>query len=233
MLAWILLSLGVLLVIACAVVAVWFKRRAPEPTKSPAQLWTETDRYYYAEDLPERGLTPEEDRRPLLVLGAMAVVAVIALAAGATLMLRTADDKPTATAASTPSASPPPPGSRITAGRSGLCLAAEYSGDGAPVTLRTCQATAVQQWEPAGDGTIRLGTRCMDVAGAETKLGTIIQLAECNGNAAQLFRFENGKLISGLNGNCVDARSGRVAAGVGAVIQRCAAVGDRTWEQLS
>ncbi|WP_305785199.1 RICIN domain-containing protein [Symbioplanes lichenis] len=231
MLAWILLSLGVLLVIACVVVAVWFKRRAPEPTKSPAQLWTETDRYYYAEDLPEHGVTPEADRRPLLVLGGMAVLAVVALAAGGTLMLRTDQDQPLAS--STPTASPPPIGSRITAGESGLCLAAEYAGDGAPVSLRTCQATETQQWQPVDDGTIRIGTRCMDVAGAETKIGTIIQLAECNGNAAQLFRFENGKLISGLNGNCVDARSGKVAPGVGAVIQRCAAVGARTWQQLS
>jgi hypothetical protein len=229
--AWILLSLGVLLLIGCVVVAVWFKRRAPEPTKSPAQLWTETDRYYYADDLPERGITPEADRRPLLVLGGMAVLAVIALAAGGTLILRTDDDNPTA-ASSTPTASAPPPGSRITAGSSGLCLAAEYVGDGAPVALRTCQASATQQWESVADGTIRIGARCMDVAGAETTIGTIIQLAECNGNAAQLFRFEDGKLISGLNGNCVDVRSGRVAAGVGAVIQRCAAVGARTWQQL-
>ena len=224
--AWMLLAAGVLLLLGCGVLAWWSKRRKPEPPKTPAQLWTETDRYYSVEDPPEHGQARELSRRPLFYLAGMAVLAVVALAAGVTLLIDRSGSETAATSSGTPQAVANP---GIVATGTDLCLTAEYVGDGAPVALRTCQGSETQQWQPGADGTLRIGTRCMDVAGAETKIGTIIQLADCNGNAAQLFRFEGGKLISGLAGNCVDARAGQLTVGADVVIQRCAAVGRRTW----
>ncbi|MEV4641515.1 ricin-type beta-trefoil lectin domain protein [Actinoplanes sp. NPDC049548] len=210
---WALLATGGVLLLGCAVAAWWWwLRRPPERTLSPAALWT-------AEPQPT-------GRRPVAVVVAGAVLAIAALAAGAVSLVAT--DPPSAVAA-------PPPAypSSIVANDPTLCLAANTPTDGAPLVLKRCDGGAAQQWQAPGDGTLRAAGQCMDVAGAETALGTPLQLATCNDNRAQLFRLDDGRLVSLLTGECVDVRGARVAVGVSAIVQPCASVADRTWRRPS
>ncbi|PRY31534.1 ricin-type beta-trefoil lectin domain protein [Pseudosporangium ferrugineum] len=165
---------------------------------------------------PDRGIA----RRPARAIAAVAALAAVIMAAGATLLL-TAD--------------PPPPAyaSTIVAADPTLCLTANAASDGAPLSLRPCTGGLTQQWQVTGDGTIRSAGHCMDVADAKEAMGTPVQIAFCNGNPAQQFRFDGDKLVTLLTGACVDVRGGRVVAGVAAIVQPCASLGDRTWRRPS
>jgi hypothetical protein len=163
----------------------------------------------------------------------VAILAVAALVAGVLFAVLGRDDTsaPTATSAK-PLSALDRLGPRIGSSNPSLCLAATTANDGAPLILMPCDGGQTQQWQVASDGTIRTAGRCMDVAGAARTVGTVVQLATCNGNQAQQFAFAGPELVSKLTGNCVDVSGGEVTAGSGAVIQSCAAVGNRSWKRL-
>ena len=229
-----LLAVGGALLVACIVVGIglWrrgelppFPRRPAADDRTPAQMWASQDRLVFAE-LEEEPEPPS--RRPALML---AGVTALALAAVGTAIgfLTVPDPAPSPTAASTPD---PRFGPRITSSDPDLCLAATTASDGSPLLLATCNGSVTQQWQVAGDGTIRTADRCMDVAGASTAVGATVQLARCNGNRAQQFAFEADRLVSKLTGNCVDLACGKVERGASAVVRACTGTGDRTWQQL-
>jgi hypothetical protein len=120
-------------------------------------------------------------------------------------------------------------GPRLVSGDPALCLAAASTGVGAPLIVARCDGSRTQRWLPADDGTIRLGKFCMDVAGAETADGTIVQAARCNDNRAQQFVADGGKLVSDLAGKCVDIVSSRLVHGAGIAIRPCDDIDGRSW----
>jgi len=185
---------------------------------------------------PHAPAAGEPDRVPAAALAGTAILAVAALVAGAVLTATrraSALSTPSSPAAATASTAPTALGPRIGTSNPSLCLAATAEIDGAPLVLRTCDGSPTQRWEAARGGTIRAAGLCMDVAGAAKAVGTVVQLATCNGNLAQQFTFVGTMLVSELTGNCVDVRGQRVAAGVGAVIQPCTSVRDRAWKLLA
>lgn len=240
--AWGVLIADAVLLLACVVVAVRLWRRGtllpakPAPDPGSGQAWMETDRYYSVDDPPAPVAAPS--RRPALALAGVGAIALAVLVAASFLVLTA--DEPARTVAAAPTASPPTPspagsprlGPLIGTSDPTLCLAASTTQEGAPLILRTCDGVVTQQWRVNPDGTIRAAKKCMDVAGAVRERGTIVQLAACNGNKAQQFRFDGVRLVSELTGDCVDVRGSRVALGVAVVIETCEAVGERPWKRL-
>jgi hypothetical protein len=254
-LAWTLLIAGGVVLLGVIAVGYWlwrrdelpplprlWRRRPPPPppflTGRPATEQPAEDRFYYAgeappEPRPSRATTPESDRLPSFALAGVAVLAVAALVAGVLFAVLGNDHKTAPTAApATPLAAQDSLGPRIGSSDPSLCLAATTANDGSPLILMPCDGGQTQQWQVASDGTIRTAGRCMDVAGAARTVGTVVQLATCNGNQAQQFAFAGPELVSKLTGNCVDVSGGQVTAGTGAVIQTCAAARTRSWKQL-
>jgi hypothetical protein len=221
------------------------RRRSPPPppflAARPATEQPAEDRFFYAgeappEPRPSRAGSPESDPVPAFALAGVAILAVAALVAGVLFAVLGRDEGTTTPGAvsANPLAAPAAAlGPRIGSSNPSLCLASTATNDGAPLMLMPCDGGQTQQWQVAGDGTIRTAGRCMDVAGAAKTVGTVVQLATCNGNQAQQFTFAGTELVSKLTGNCVDVSGGQVTAGTGAVIQACAAVGNRSWKQLS
>lgn len=222
---------------------LWRRRRVPPPPfvsgRPPIEDLAGSDRFFSAgEELekPSRrsaAAPADRDRVPALALAGAAIVAVGALAVGVVFAVTgTGNAEAATTYAAKPLSAPADLGPRIGTSVPNLCLAATTTNDGAPLIVKPCDGSLAQQWQVATDGTIRTAERCMDVAGAARIVGTIVQLATCNGNPAQQFAFDGPKLVSELTGNCVDVSGGRVTAGAGAVIAACRSVGDRGWKQL-
>lgn len=72
------------------------------------------------------------------------------------------------------------------------------------------------------------GTLCMDVAGGLTSPGVKVQLWECNGSNAQVWRMDNLALKAGVklvsmtgSGLCLDAAGGKFVAGAQLIIWGC------------
>ncbi|GAA1974669.1 RICIN domain-containing protein [Kitasatospora viridis] len=90
---------------------------------------------------------------------------------------------------------------------------AAYGGkDGKPLILGDCTKAVWQQWifnlsnTPDRRGPINSLNLCMDVAGANTANGTVVQLANCSGDQAQLWVLTpQGDLVSVLANKCLDA----------------------------
>jgi len=249
LLAWTLLIAGAVLLTTVIGLGIWLWRRdelpplpqlrrrrpLPPPPFLSARPAREdgavADRYFVAgEQLPERppSFAPpaRPDRVPAVALAGSAVLAVAALVAGVIVAYVGGTVAPRAPAAQDTL------GPRIVTSDPSLCLAATTPSDGAPLILGFCDGGPAQQWQVAGDGTIRTAGRCMDVAGAATAKGTIVQLADCNGNPAQQFAFDGVLLVSKLTGNCVDVKGARVVAGAAAVIAGCTTARQRAWRQL-
>jgi Ricin-type beta-trefoil lectin domain len=223
---------------------LWRRRRMPPPfvpgrpaVENPA----DSDRFFSAgeEQTPpsrrSQRAHADRDRVPAVALAGAAIVAVGALAVGTVFAITGTRDAEAATTVHTATALSAPItdlGPRIGTGDPTLCLAATTTNDGSPLIVKPCDGGLTQQWQVATDGTIRTAERCMDVAGAARIVGTVVQLATCNGNPAQQFAFDGAKLVSELTGNCVDVSGGKVTAGAGVVIATCASVGNRLWKQL-
>jgi hypothetical protein len=197
---------------------------------TPAQAWL-------SQSAPPSAPVAGATRIPRAATIALAAVGVLAVGLGTFFVLTPSGGAPVNVAATTPAkgATSAPAakaakfGPRFVSGNPDLCLAAASSGIGAPLVVARCNGAKTQRWLPADDGTIRLGEMCMDVAGAETADGTVVQVAGCNGNAAQQFVIDGGTLVSDLAGKCVDVVSSRVVQGAGIAIRPCDGLAGRTW----
>jgi beta-glucanase (GH16 family) len=89
-----------------------------------------------------------------------------------------------------------------------------------------------------GGGGSRTGTVtassgiCLDVAGANTANGTPIQLANCNGNAAQQWTVGSDGTVRAL-GKCLDVAGGGTAAGTPVQLWDCNGTGAQQWAHTS
>ncbi|WP_036961472.1 glycoside hydrolase family 16 protein [Promicromonospora kroppenstedtii] len=82
-------------------------------------------------------------------------------------------------------------------------------------------------------GTIRASNGiCLDVAGAATANGTPIQLANCNGNAAQQWTVGTDGTVRAL-GKCLDVAGGATAAGTAVQLWDCNGTGAQQWASTS
>ncbi|MGI5472628.1 ricin-type beta-trefoil lectin domain protein [Streptomyces sp. CA-132043] len=78
-------------------------------------------------------------------------------------------------------------------------------------------------------GTFRgLSGKCLDVAGANTANGTTVQLANCNGNAAQRWTTGSDSTVRAL-GKCLDAASAGTADGTRVQLWDCNGTGAQRW----
>jgi streptogrisin C len=92
-----------------------------------------------------------------------------------------------------------------------------------------CNGTGAQKWTFTG-GTVRAGGKCMDVAWASTADGTAVQLANCNGNAAQQFVMSAaGDLVSVLANKCVDIGGWDGSNGARLIIWPCTGGANQKW----
>jgi hypothetical protein len=102
---------------------------------------------------------------------------------------------------------PQPAGARIASNWHNKCVDVSNGNfsPGQRLQVWDCADTVNQRFEFTG-GTLRSqNNTCMDAAGAGTADGTPIQLATCNGNAAQQFVLNAaGDLVNPVSGKCVD-----------------------------
>ncbi|MFI6426188.1 family 16 glycosylhydrolase [Promicromonospora sp. NPDC050880] len=96
----------------------------------------------------------------------------------------------------------------------------------------------VRVYDSTGGGGSRTGTVtasngiCLDVAGANTANGTPIQLAWCNGNAAQQWTVGTDGTVRAL-GKCLDVSGGGTAAGTPVQLWDCNGTGAQQWTAVS
>lgn len=153
----------------------------------------------------------------------------------------TATRRPTATV--TPTKSPPAkagskttapadsiPGRALVSAASGLCLSAGAGTDGSALIIAKCDGSAVQHWEQLGDGTLRSVGLCMDAAWASTDDLTQLQVAHCNGGAAQKWRVNATEdLVGAQSGKCADVWENRTAPGTPIKLWPCTGGANSTW----
>ncbi|GAA0804820.1 RICIN domain-containing protein [Spirilliplanes yamanashiensis] len=214
------------------------RHAGPPREMAPAQAWLHQSAAAAAPPAPAPRTLPA-------ALIALAVAGVVALGLGAWFVASPPGGGGTANVAATaPAASAAPLaasarptraaklGPRFVSSDPDLCLATESAGVGSPLIVSTCNGSRTQRWLPNGDGTIRLGRYCMDLANAETADGTIVQAAECNDNEAQQFDVEDGRIVSVLADKCVDIVGEKLAPGAGVTIRPCDETGRRSWRYV-
>jgi hypothetical protein len=172
-------------------------------------------------------------RRPFLpgprvwsVLGAAVLVALVAT--GTTLAVNR-DSGPAAVAAppSAPASSGPAVAGRLLVNAlTGLCLTA-----GDRLTVQACDPAAVtQHWDQQKDGTLRASGRCLGAVGGSTDERTPMQVAACDGGAAQLWQvLASGRLLGRHSTKCVALKDLGTAAGTPVHTLTCAKTADFNW----
>ncbi len=104
--------------------------------------------------------------------------------------------------------------------------------DGSPLEIRDCTGSAAQKWTIRSDGTIRAFGLCMDLAGASTANGTVIQLAYCNGGPAQQFDLNfRHDLVNVPADKCVDVTDAQTANGTRLQLWNCNGFDNQKWSK--
>jgi eukaryotic-like serine/threonine-protein kinase len=124
-------------------------------------------------------------------------------------------------------ASAAPVGRALVGAASGKCLSGGAGTEGIQLFQDICDGSAAQRWQAGSDGTLRSAGKCMTAAGGATGNRTEIQLAVCNGSAAQQVRLVGTRLIADQSQKCVDIFGG--ASGTGAVLFKCNGRDNQTW----
>ncbi|MBW4701831.1 ricin-type beta-trefoil lectin domain protein [Micromonospora sp. RL09-050-HVF-A] len=143
---------------------------------------------------------------------------------------------PSTQAAARPTTPAPAPaastGYRIR-GYGSTCVYAPSTVDGQQLVIWDCNSSARQKWTFGGDGTIRMGSLCMDLANASSADGTRIQLATCNGGWAQKFWINgSGDMVNSAIGRCVDVRDWSTANGTGLQLWTCNGEANQKWTKV-
>lgn len=131
-------------------------------------------------------------------------------------------------AAATPTPSAPgsavPVAGQQVVGPGGLCVdpaGDDVGGDGVPVRLEVCRATARDQhWTWEGTSLRTLGW-CLDVAGGATGNRTGLQLHDCTGHPAQQWVVHGNGLRNPVSGRCLDSPGGSTTVGTRLQIYDC------------
>ena len=98
--------------------------------------------------------------------------------------------------------------------------------NGAAVQIWSCLHDAVdQRWTTTNglvSGPLKSLNRCLDVAGGGSVSGTVVQLYDCTGNAAQVWTQQaNGTLLNPASGKCLTSPGGSTTNGTQLVIDTC------------
>ncbi|MFI7432242.1 ricin-type beta-trefoil lectin domain protein [Micromonospora haikouensis] len=118
-------------------------------------------------------------------------------------------------------------------GYGGKCVYAPTAADGQQLVLWGCGSSTRQKWTFGGDGTVRMGKLCMDLANAATADGTRVQLATCNGGWAQKFWVNpSGDLVNSVVGRCVEVRDWSTANGTGLQLATCSGGANQKWTKV-
>jgi chitinase len=98
-----------------------------------------------------------------------------------------------------------------------------------PIQVYTCNGTNAQSWTVESNGTLQTLGECLDVTGAGTANGTLVDLYTCNGTAAQVWQHQsNGELINPNSGKCLDD-TGFGGSGTQVQIWACADSSNQQW----
>jgi hypothetical protein len=112
-----------------------------------------------------------------------------------------------------------------------LDVAEANDGDGALVSLWTCNGSAAQRWSLA-NGKIQSDLpshRCLDVRAGNRRNGTVVGMYRCENVERQQWRFEGEHIVSGLQGMCLSVLDNNYGDGAAAVIWACARRPDQSW----
>jgi hypothetical protein len=121
------------------------------------------------------------------------------------------------------------PAGPVVSGVTGLCA---DSGEGTSGHLQvwSCGATAAQAWTVQPDGTIRVGGKCLNVAGGGTASGTSVDLATCGTTAGQQWRTgADATVVNPHSGKCLDDPGDSSTTGTRPVINTCTPATGELW----
>lgn len=115
---------------------------------------------------------------------------------------------------------------------SGRCISAGPGLDGTQLQIWTCSGSSAEAWQIKSDGTIRAFGKCMDLAGASTRNGTTVQLANCNGGWAQQFRLNSAHdLVNPHADKCVDVLDEMTGNGTPLQLWSCNGHDNQKWSK--
>ena len=100
------------------------------------------------------------------------------------------------------------PAGQIRLALNGKCLTdpGSRTANGTRVTVANCQAGAGQHWTVAADGTLRVHSRCLNIAGQASVAGQPAQLSQCTGSTREMWmQGTAGELVSPASGLCLTA----------------------------
>ncbi len=102
------------------------------------------------------------------------------------------------------------------------------SANGTAVQLYQCNNTVAQNWTFAPDGSIRFGSKCLDVS-APVGNGSQTQIWECTGRANQRWQ-RDGNLLRVVDGNrCLDLPNGSSSNATRLQVWDCFGAGNQQW----
>lgn len=114
-----------------------------------------------------------------------------------------------------------------------ISVSARVAKDGSPLEIRDCGGASWQKWSFPSDGSVRSMGMCMDVAWGSSDNGTTIQLARCNGGAAQRFDLNGaGDLVNLGADKCVDVKDKQTANGTRLQLWDCAGTSNQKWSAV-
>ncbi|WP_433829483.1 protein kinase domain-containing protein [Actinoplanes sp. CA-015351] len=161
------------------------------------------------------------------VSGAAATRTTVAAAtttAGSGTVVTTAPGKATTATASSATTAATAVGREIKSMGTGTCLQATA----ARVVLNACTGVTEQRFSFPGDGTLRVGGRCVQIG--DSGDGTLLETATCTASAAQMFTYNSSyDLVSEWAVKCVDVPDASTADGVRAQIWECTGASHQKW----
>ena len=79
------------------------------------------------------------------------------------------------------------------------------------------------------NGTLQIDGGCMDITGAKTANGTLIEWWTCNGGANQQWQAQNGQLVNPASGKCLDDPAFNTTNGTQLVLWTCNGGTNQQW----
>ncbi|MEV0451872.1 ricin-type beta-trefoil lectin domain protein [Streptomyces sp. NPDC050600] len=118
----------------------------------------------------------------------------------------------------------------------GVCLDVDggVSADGRAVQVWGCNGSPAQAWKAAGDGSLQILGRCLEVGGnGPWGNGTQVQLWTCNGGANQKwFMRPEGSIYHPGSGRCLDLPGGATANGTRPQLYDCNQTRAQRWHTV-
>ncbi|MEU3460772.1 ricin-type beta-trefoil lectin domain protein [Streptomyces sp. NPDC006733] len=112
-----------------------------------------------------------------------------------------------------------------------LTVAGGGTGNNTPVALAGCAGTAAQSWSHRSNGALvnPVSGRCLDVPDANTTPGAVqLQLYDCNGTTAQLWKLPPGP-ITGPAGLCGDVANADPSSPTAVQLSTCNGTDAQRW----